>query len=165
MHVPDHIPQYVPNQHSPNRQVICGGQPSSDQLSAFSRARGHTVVNLRTDDEMATLRGWNEGSVVRSLGMRYVRIPIESYDEIDVGTCRILGEAMAQVGGDPIIVHSGSGELVAALMAIKAAWLDRQPLEFAMQIGRDAGLAELEPRVRELIEKGEQNDNAAASRA
>ncbi len=154
MIAPEHVPyehQYVPNQHCPNLQVICGGQPSSDQLAAFAKERGHTVVNLRTDDEMATLRGWDEGRVVRSLGMRYVRIPVRDETDLTHEACVQLGKAMAPVGGEPIMVHCASGQRVAALMALKSVWIDQQPIEVALQIGRDAGLDRMEPQVQKML--------------
>lgn len=155
MNAPNYAPdefQYVPHQHCPNQQIICGGQPSSDQLAAFAKGRGHTVVNLRTDDELATLRGWDEGRVVRSLGMRYVRIPVADVKDITRETCVELGKAMAPVGGEPVMVHCSSGQRVAALMALKSVWVDQQPVKAAMQLGHDAGLDQMEPQVRQVLD-------------
>jgi len=61
--------------------LFIGGQPTERALREL-RARGvTTVINLRTPPEMVRDVRFNEDSLVRALGMRYVYIPMRGNEE------------------------------------------------------------------------------------
>lgn len=61
--------------------LFIGGQPTERALREL-RARGvTTVINLRTPPEMTRDVRFNEDSLVRALGMRYVYLPMRGNEE------------------------------------------------------------------------------------
>lgn len=53
--------------------------------------------------------------------------------------------------GQAVLTHCAGGNRVGALVALQAAWHQGLPPEQAIALGQRAGLAGLEPRVRELL--------------
>lgn len=51
----------------------------------------------------------------------------------------------------PVLVHCGSANRVGAVIALEQAWVQRQGHDVALAAGVAAGLAGLEPAVRELL--------------
>jgi len=56
--------------------IIIAGQPTERALRELQAAGVTTVVNLRTPPEMTRNVPFDEGALVRSLGMTYVTIPV-----------------------------------------------------------------------------------------
>jgi uncharacterized protein (TIGR01244 family) len=56
--------------------VIIAGQPTERALRELQAAGVTTVVNLRTPPEMTRNVPFDEGALVRSLGMTYVTLPV-----------------------------------------------------------------------------------------
>jgi uncharacterized protein (TIGR01244 family) len=143
--------QSVPAQASGWRQprpgLLTGGQPSPSDWAAL-KAQGVTmVVNLRPDAEMA---GRNEAAEVAAAGMAYVGIPVAGADAIDADNARRLW-TLLKVNGAPVFVHCASGNRAGALLALGAAQSGGMTPEAALEFGRQAGLAGLEPVVRERL--------------
>ena len=103
------------------------------------------VVNLRPDAEMA---GRDETAEVQSAGMAYHRIPV-GMAGLSLEKARALRPILRDAGG-AVLVHCASGNRVGALVALAAADAG-EPLEQALQMGREAGMASTEARVRELL--------------
>ncbi len=117
--------------------VYFASQPSAD---GFREAEGlgiATVVNLRSDAELATLP-FNEVATIDALDMDYVSIPVspETFSVEDVDR---LAEVLEETD-EPVLIHCSSSNRVGGLWA---AYLHRYrfvPLEEAMEAGRAAGL-------------------------
>lgn len=141
----------IPNARMPFDGVLTGGQPTPAQLGAAQGAGFLTVVNLRPDSEMTD---WNEADRARALGLNYVNIPVAGADGLTEANARALAEIVDNPEARPMIVHCGSGNRVGALFALKAAWMDGEDTERALDIGRQAGLTGLEDHVRARLERG-----------
>ncbi len=57
-----------------DEQLLTGGMPTADQLRDVARAGVRTVINLAIPDAPRALP--NEASIVRSLGIEYIGIPV-----------------------------------------------------------------------------------------
>ncbi|HET7307008.1 MAG TPA: protein tyrosine phosphatase family protein [Gammaproteobacteria bacterium] len=141
----------IPNARQPFEGIVTGGQPTPAQLGAAQGAGFKTIVNLRPDTEMTD---WDEADRARALGLNYVSIPVAGAAGLTEDNARALAEVVDNPEARPMIVHCGSGNRVGALFALKAAWVDGEDTERALEIGRQAGLTGLEDRVRSQLEHG-----------
>jgi uncharacterized protein (TIGR01244 family) len=133
--------------HEPRPGLLTGGQPAPADWAAL-KAQGVTmVVNLRPDSEMA---GRNEAAEVAAAGMAYVGIPVADAAAVDEDNARRLWTLLKATGA-PAFVHCASGNRAGALLALGAAHSGGMTPEAALEFGRKAGLASLEPVVRERL--------------
>lgn len=140
----------LPNLKIPGESVYSCGQPSPGQLRALKEAGVRTIVDLRDPGEI----DWDERSEVEGLGMAYHRIPVTGPGDITEDNARRLGEITDADDARPVVVHCGSGNRVGALYALKAFHCDGCGAEEALEAGRAAGLAQLEPFVRQCLHAG-----------
>ncbi|HEX8778125.1 MAG TPA: sulfur transferase domain-containing protein [Rhodanobacter sp.] len=140
---------YLPNQRCPETRLFCGGQPDETQLAEFATANpGGCVINLRP---AAETQGWNEAAVARHLGLAYVHIPVAGPQDLTRANAEALAAAVEAHGGAPMLVHCASGQRAAALLALKAGWIDGRHIEDVLATGRSAGLTWLEPHVQAVL--------------
>ena len=137
----------MPNGKAPLPGIATGGEPSQAQLEAIAANGFRTVVNLRTDGEPSEI-GEDD---VRSLGMRYVSIPVAGAADLTEEKVRALDAVLDDPEAYPVAVYCGSGNRVGALLTLRAAWLEEATPEEALALGRDAGLTRLEPAVKEKL--------------
>jgi uncharacterized protein (TIGR01244 family) len=131
----------------PKPGLHTGGQPTAEDLAAFSRQGVRTVIDLRTDKED---RGFDEAVEVKRQGMRYVRLPIGGAGDLTAENATLLKQALDK-SGDDVLLHCASGNRVGALLALmKAQHEDATPAE-ALEFGKRAGLKSLEPAVVEKL--------------
>jgi Uncharacterized protein conserved in bacteria len=136
---------YLPNQCCPQARLLCGGQPSEAQLAEFAATHPHgCVINLRPTAETA---GWDEGAVARKLGLAYVHIPVAGPQDLTPANAKALASALDTHADAALLIHCASGQRVAALLALKSAWIDGQNAQQAMAAGKSAGLSALGPHV------------------
>src|SRR3954466_9597612 len=85
--------------------MFIGGQPTEKALRAL-RAKGvTTVVNLRMPEEMAHV-GFDEASLVKELGMKYVHIPMRGTAENPYGPKQLDAFAAALGAADgKVLLH------------------------------------------------------------
>lgn len=138
----------IPNFGTPAEGLCTGGQPQPDQLREAQQAGVHTIINLRPIAEHAD---FDEASLVASLGMTYVNIPIAGPADLTRDNAHKLADALEVAGNGPTLVHCASANRVGALFALKAHYLDGMDVESALALGRNAGLKAMEPLVRELL--------------
>jgi uncharacterized protein (TIGR01244 family) len=127
--------------------VATAGQPNAEALKVFRDSGFVAIVDLRGAGEK---RGIDERHAVEELGMSYVPLPIEGRDAISFENARMLDRALAEFDG-PVLVHCGSGNRAAALLALRAADKGASDDE-ALELGQAAGLTKLEGVVRERLE-------------
>jgi len=137
----------VPNLRQPDDRLLTGGQPEAAAWKHLAAGGVTTVINLRPADEMA---GRDEAAEVAAAGMSYRQIPVNGAAGITSENAAALWTAIAQAPGK-VLVHCASGNRVGALLALGAAQQGGLDGEQALQLGKDAGLAGAEPRVRELL--------------
>jgi uncharacterized protein (TIGR01244 family) len=132
----------------PRPGLYTAGQPTISDWSAIAARGVATVVNLRTASEM---QGRDEGAEVRAAGMHYIEIPVAGADGITDANARLLRDALAAAGG-PVLVHCASGNRAGGLLALSEARYRGAAPEQAIALGRKAGMASTEARVRALLE-------------
>ena len=138
----------LPNQRSPLKEMVSGGQPDEASLEAAARAGFRTVVNLRRADEPVP---FNEEAKVEELGLRYISIPVAGAAGLTAENVQRFAEVVDNPGLYPMVVHCASGNRVGALFALKVHQVDGVGPDSALIVGKEAGLTRLEPAVRELL--------------
>lgn len=137
----------LPNARTVAEGVVSAGQPSPAQLKNAAGAGVKTIVNLCGEDECS----WDEADLVKSLGMRYVNIPVCGAPDVNMESARRLHAVVDDAANYPMVVHCGSGNRVGALFALRAFEQEGCDLEKAIEKGKLAGLAMLEPHVRKCL--------------
>lgn len=132
----------------PRPGLYTAGQPAAGDWEAIAARGVSTVVNLRTAAEM---QGRDEAAEVRAAGMRYIEIPVAGADGITEANARLLRDALADSTG-PVLVHCASANRAGGLLALSEARHGGVAPEHAIALGRKAGMASTEARVRALLE-------------
>jgi uncharacterized protein (TIGR01244 family) len=125
--------------------LLFGGQPSPEALTALAGRGYRTVVTTRGEREL----DWDERAMAESLGLTFVEIPmaypleairdewVDRFDELMTGSAR------------PMLVHCSSGNRVAGLWAVWLAEKRGVAPERALELGAAAGMT----RIRPVVEK------------
>lgn len=120
----------IVNLRAPEGATLSSGQPTVAQLGIAARSGVRHVINLRTAGEEVP---FNESEVVDSLGMKYYSIPVAGGAGITAENAKALAEILADLDGEPVLVHCATGNRVGGLMAFSA---------FADGAGVDAAISE-----------------------
>jgi len=88
--------------------VLTGGQPTAEQLTALKAAGGDMVLDLRDPMEA---RPVDEAALVRELGMEYVNIPVRA-GSLDDKTLEHILLVLRRAGNRTVFFHCGSGSRV-----------------------------------------------------
>lgn len=129
-----------------SNHVYSAAQPSAEQIKLLSQAGIKHVINLRTSSEQM----WDEGELVRSLGMNYHALPIAGAKDVTVENARNLTSLLNEFKGEAILVHCASSNRVGALMAI-SAHEQGSDTKAAIDKGKRWGMKSLGSVVREVI--------------
>ncbi len=132
---------------NPWRNMLSAGQPNQEQLRAAKEAGYSAVIDLRCEGEFTD---FDEPAEVASLGMKYLRIPVNGAAGITESNAKALSAALAEAAGTPVLCHCGTGNRVGALVAL-GQWLEGADRETALAEGRKAGMIGLEPHLRQLM--------------
>lgn len=127
--------------------ALASGQPTEEQFRTLADNGVKHIVNLRGPDE----QDWDEAALVESLGMQYHSIPVVGAEGINSENAQTLSRLLADISGEPVLVHCASSNRVGALIAISAHEEQGMDLEAAIAEGKSWGLNQIEPRVRELL--------------
>lgn len=133
------------NARAVGEDLLFGGQPTPEALTALAAQGYRTVLTTRGDGELQ----WDERARVDSLGMRFVSIPMPNPLTEIPDTWVEQFDAVMRDAQRPLLLHCSSGNRVAGLWAV---WLaERQGVDRAqaLQLGEKAGMT----RVRPLVEK------------
>jgi uncharacterized protein (TIGR01244 family) len=86
--------------------VFISGQPTADGLRELHAQGVTTVVNLRSPEEMSKQVPFDEPALVKSLGMKYVYIPVRGNAEFPYSPAALksFGDAMAHAKGK-VLLH------------------------------------------------------------
>src|SRR5699024_2985407 len=131
-------------QPTPHQRVA--GQPEPHELAALAHAGVKHVVNARSEGE---LEAWNEPRLLDELGMTYHHLPIAGAEDLDRQAVARFDAILNEIGDEPALLHCASGNRIGALFALRAAWIDGEDSEAAIEIGRAHGLTRLEGAVRQ----------------
>lgn len=135
--------------HRPEPGRTISGQPTPAELVAAERAGVRHVVNAR---DIGEFDGWDEAELVDALGMHYHQVPIGSPDDLNRSAVTAFDRILAEIGDDPALLHCASGNRIGALYALRAAWIQGEDAESAIEIGKAHGLTSLEGPVREKLD-------------
>jgi protein tyrosine phosphatase (PTP) superfamily phosphohydrolase (DUF442 family) len=120
-------------QVTPN--LVTGGQPTAQQLTALKAAGTAVVLDVRDPMEP---RPFDEPATVRELGMEYVNIPVVPGALDDALLDRIL-DVVRRNAERPMFFHCGSGNRVGgpllAYLMIDRGMDEDSATELAMKIG------------------------------
>ena len=141
-------PALLLNERHPLPRLLTGGAPSSPAgFQALADAGYRTYIDVRSSPEM-TPETW---AAAEAAGLRYWRIPVADEAVLDLGTARKLDGLLGDDASYPVVLACASGNRAAALLAVRAFWLDGASPEEALALGLRAGLTRLEPSVRLLL--------------
>ena len=136
----------ITNLTAPEIDKLASGQPSQEQLRVLAASGVKHIIDLRVPSE----RDWDEGALVRSLGMEYHSIPVAGAAGVTSSNAASLNLILAQIGSEPVLMHCASGNRVGALVA-KSERDGGASVDAAIAEGRRWGLNQMEPRLREVI--------------
>jgi uncharacterized protein (TIGR01244 family) len=115
--------------------LATSGQPREDQLAAIAAAGFELVINLALhDDPRYSLK--DEASSVRSLGMKYVHIPVQ-FGAPTAGDLALFFEAMDRAKGRRIWVHCAANMRVTAFLGLYWRLREGRSEEDAFSLMRD----------------------------
>lgn len=107
-------------------RLLTGGMPTADQLREIAHAGVQTVINLAIPDSPRALP--DEASIVRSLGMQYLGIPVE-WEHPARRDLDAFMDAMDVHTADKVFVHCQANYRVSGFMmlyrVLRLGW-DRQ---------------------------------------
>ncbi|MEO6106648.1 MAG: sulfur transferase domain-containing protein [Cyclobacteriaceae bacterium] len=127
----------VPGLKHPNINLYIAAQPKADDFKAFNNAGVKHVINLRAPNEMPD---FNEAAIVTKSGMAYYNIPIVESSDLTKENVNLLNSVLTKLENDKVLIHCSSGNRTAALMALRAAWIDDASNEDAIKLGKNYGL-------------------------
>jgi len=139
----------INNLQMPEGLVFASGQPSQEQVAVLANAGVRHVISLRTDGEI----DWDEAALVESMGMEFHSIPVAGAAGVTPDNAATLELLLAQLVGQPVLVHCGTSNRVGALKAVTAHQTRGASIDDALAEGADWGLTGMSRIVRERIEQ------------
>jgi uncharacterized protein (TIGR01244 family) len=141
----------TPNVSTFDHKIFFAGQPDEKALGQFAGFGVKTVVNLRSDREMAGL-AFDEKSVIEKAGMKYVQAPV-GLGIPDVPTLRKILDALNSVSDAPVLLHCADSNRVGAMWALYTGQRNKLTVDEAIAEGKTAGMSKptLEKAVREAL--------------
>ena len=126
------------------------GQPTPEQLEQLARDGVRTVINLRAPGEPDQ---YDERAAAERLGLRYVAIPVAGAQDLTREAVRRFSDELTQAQAlGPVLIHCASANRVGAMVALEQGWHQGAGMAAALELGRAAGLAGLEPTVADLLD-------------
>jgi protein tyrosine phosphatase (PTP) superfamily phosphohydrolase (DUF442 family) len=138
----------VANAAEPLPGLVSAAQPTREQIDGLRTLGYQSFVSLRPQDEAGA--GWEE-DYLGGGAAEFARIPIAGAADLTRENVEALDRVLDAAAGDPVVLYCASSNRVGALLALRAYWLDGAEEGAALELGREAGLAGLEPAVRELL--------------
>jgi uncharacterized protein (TIGR01244 family) len=136
----------APGKALPAATHLASGQPSQAGLAAVAAAGFAGVIDLRAANES---RGFDEAASAAALGLRYVTLPVAGPDDVSFENAARLDALLASFDGR-VLMHCSSGNRAGALLALRAKAAGASDME-ALELGRAAGLTQLEDTVRQRL--------------
>lgn len=138
----------LPNLANPAPNIATAGAVQSTDIAVIAGAGIRHVIDLRVDGETPD---FDEAVAVRAAGMAYHNLPIRGAEDLTPDNAAHFDRLIHEAGAAPTLIHCTSSNRVGALAALRAAWIQGQPVEAALAEGRRWGLKGLEPAVRERL--------------
>ncbi|HET9031492.1 MAG TPA: DsrE family protein [Dokdonella sp.] len=136
--------------HSPN--WVASGRLKAEDIGVLKEAGIRHVIDLSADAETPD---FDEAAAVRAMGMGYDNLPIHGADGLSMDNVRKFDALMTAADGQQTLIHCASSNRVGALIALRAAILQGESVEAALELGKSWGLKSLEPAVRARLASAE----------
>ena len=127
--------------------VYASGQPSKEQLAQLKVLGVTDVINLRPASEM----DWDEAELEAELGMQYHSIPVAGGSDLNNSKAQLLQQKLAELGGQPVLVHCSSGNRIGSLISIDQYMSKNKSIDSAIAEGKRWGLTRNESAVRNIL--------------
>lgn len=88
--------------------VWLAGQPGAEDINAWADAGATAVINIRPEDERATL-DFDEPSTVTGLDMSYTTMDVGGSAGFNPAMTAVLTEVLASLDGETVVLHCVSG--------------------------------------------------------
>lgn len=137
----------LPNLGQPRPGIYTSGRVSPEDVAMIEAAGIRQVIDFSQDSETP---GFDEAAAMRAAGIRYHNLPVAGAHDLSRERVHAFDRLLAQAEG-PVLVHCASSNRVGAMAALRAAWIEGQPVEDAIAKGRAWGLGSLEGAVRERL--------------
>lgn len=125
------------NASCPFEGVVASGQPTAGHLKRLAEAGYRTVLDLRASDEN---RGFDEATVVREAGMKYVNLPLEAKPEAFTdGAFDQARDLLGDTKNRPMLLHCGTASRVGTLVVPYLILDEGKSLEEAMNVASGIG--------------------------
>jgi uncharacterized protein (TIGR01244 family) len=147
----DPVVTTVPGWREVEPGIYSAAQPGEADWGAIAAVGVATVVNLRAPEEQP---GVDEGALVREAGLDYVEFPVSTADDFSAPRVAEFAALIAKLRQGGVLVHCGSGNRVGAMLALAKGQEAGVGVDEAIAYGRNAGLAGLEPQIRQRLEAG-----------
>ena len=121
-----------------NDHLYFAGQPTATSLPLFRDRGVRTIINLRSDSEMAEVN-FDEEALTEQLDMTYMSIPV-SGDARSEATLPYLFDILTQKSDQPLLLHCATSRRAGYVWAIYQAVRQGQSLRDAIEYGRQAGM-------------------------
>ena len=135
-----------------DRLTVGPAKVDADRIAELAREGFKTIVNLRTEAEKEP-SPVEEGEMVRSAGMRYVHIPVNT-DALTIGLGNRFHQEVSAVPG-PVYVHCAAGKRAGTFAVLHAGlsdgWTTEQTLAKAAELGFTADSPKLEAFLSEYM--------------
>jgi len=143
----------APNVSTFDNRFYFAGQPDEDALKQFADFGVKTVINLRSNQELAG-PGFDEKEAVEETGMTYVHAPMDP-EVPDPSTLWKITSALETADDTPVLVHCSDSNRAGAVWSLYAAYRGNLSEDEAIAEGKDAGMREpaTEKAVREALSK------------
>ena len=125
---------------------------NAEQIAELAQQGFKTIVNLRTDAEKEPSPA-EEGEIVRSAGLHYVHVPVNT-DALNIGLGNRFHQEVSAVPG-PIYVHCGAGKRAGTFATLHAGlyhgWSAEETVAKAAELGFTADSPKLEAFLSEYM--------------
>ena len=128
----------TPNAHQPLPNMVTSGQPTHAHFDALSKAGVQVVLDIRDPMEP---RPFDEPVLVRSLGMEYINVPVNSATMTDETLDRVLAVVRANQDRS-MLFHCASGNRVGGALIphfmLDHGMSEEEAVQVAMRVGMRA---------------------------
>lgn len=138
----------LPNLSFHAQNFVASGRLDAADIDTLKKAGIENVIDLSDDEETPD---FDESAAVAAAGMHYRNLPIDGGNGLTRENVERFDKLLSAAGDTPTLIHCGSSNRVGALVAMRAAMSQKQPVEAAIETGRKWGLKGLEPLVREQL--------------
>jgi len=131
----------------PTEGLLVSGQPDADVFDRLKALGYVAVIDMRTDGED---RGMDEEGAAAERGLTYINLPVAGAEGVSFHNAERLDAILSDIDG-PVLLHCGTGNRAAALLALRAS-LNGASDDEALAVGHQAGLTRMEAVVKDRLQ-------------